>query len=212
MAADQHSSTTPDTPNEGLNRRAILAGVAASASVGFTGIAPSPAFARADPVVTFMNRSAKKLLNAARSGSAKAFLRFILRYTDIGGISMYSLGSYQSGLQKKHRKIFFKGTARHITRYFTYQSRKYPILKAEIGEKSWQEGDTHYIDTKITLITGATYNVRWQIVRRKKRFRISNVRVLGFWLAKFQRSQFESYIAKKGGDVEALVAALHYRK
>lgn len=206
MVEDQHST------HKTLNRRKILAGAAAGASLGLTGLGTSPAFARKDPVVTFMNRSAKKLLNAARSGSPKAFLRFILRYTDIGGISMYSLGEYRTRLLKKHQKIYVKGTARHIMRYFTSQSRKYPILKAEIGEKSWQEGDSHFIDTEITLITGASYSVRWQLIQRKNRFKISNVRVLGFWLLGFQRSQFESYISKQGGKVEALVSALHYRK
>lgn len=125
---------------------------------------------------------------------------------------MYSLGSYQTGLKKKYRKIYFRGMARHITRYFTQQARQYRVVRAEVGKASWREGDAHYIDTKLTLLTGSTYNVRWQIVRRNGRYKIANVRVLGFWLARFQRSQFEGYISKQGGRVNALVAVLHNRK
>jgi phospholipid transport system substrate-binding protein len=202
-----------------LNRRKLITGVAVSAGIGLSVLAPVPGFAAPtpakaakDPIVRFMNRSAEKLLKAARDGSPRGFLRFIMRYTDVSGIAMYSLGAYQADLQKKYRKTYFRGMARYITRYFTYQSRQYRVIRAEVGEKSWQEGDAYYIDTKLTLVSGATYNVRWQIVRRKKRYKISNVRVLGFWLAQFQRSQFESFISRQGGKVNALVAVLQSRK
>jgi len=198
-------------PNN-LNRRKVLTGVAASAGVGLSGLSPSSAKVAQDPVVRFMNRSARKLLKAARDGSPKGFLKFILRYTDVSGLAIYSLGSYKGGLKKKYRNIYFRGMARHITRYFTYQSRQYRIVKAEVGEKSWQEGEAYYIDTKLTLLTGSTYNVRWEIVRRKGRYKIANVRVLGFWLAQFQRSQFENFISRQGGEVTALVAVLQSRK
>ena len=201
----------PEIPAS-LNRRRILAGVAATAGIGLTPLTPAPALAATDPIVRFMNRSAERLLKAARDGSPRGFLRFILRYTDVSGLAMYSLGSYQSGLQKKYRKIYFRGMARHITRYFTYQSRQYRVVRAEVGDKSWREGDAYYIDTKLTLLNGSTYNVRWEIVRRKGRYKIANVRVLGFWLASFQRSQFEGFISKQGGRVNALVAVLHNRK
>ena len=190
----------------------MLTGAAATAGIGMSALTPTPASAAKDPIVQFMNNSAQRLLKAARNGSPKGFLRFIMRYTDVSGLAMYSLGSYQSGLQKKYRRMYFRGMARHIMRYFTYQSRQYRVVRAEVGEKSWREGDSYYIDTKLTLLTGSTYNVRWEIVRRKNRYKIANVRVLGFWLARFQRSQFENYIAKQGGRVNALVAVLHNRK
>ncbi len=195
-----------------LSRRKILAGLAGTTAIGFSGPGITSAQAKTDPVVHFMKRASKTLLKAAKKGSSAAFLRFILRNTDVSGIALYSLGTYKSGLQKKHQKIYFRGMARHITRYFTYQSQKYRIVKAEVGKASWQEGGASYVDTKITLNTGSAYTVRWQIVRRKGRYKIANVRVLGFWLARFQRNQFESFIARQDGRVSALVAALYYRK
>jgi len=208
----------PENP-EILSRRKVLTGVAVTAGIGLTVLSPAPGVAgptsaatKKDPIVRFMNRSAERLLKAARDGSPRGFLRFITRYTDVSGIAMYSLGSYQADLEKKYRKTYFRGMARYITRYFTYQSRQYRVIRAEVGEKSWQDGDAYYVDTKLTLVSGATYNVRWQIVRRKKRYKIANVRVLGFWLAQFQRSQFESFISRQGGRVNALVAVLQSRK
>ena len=197
---------------ETLSRRKVLAGVAASTGIGISGLAIAPAHASKDTIVDFMNRSANILLKAALNSSPKEFLKFIMRYTDVDGIAIYSLGSYRSGLEKKYEKTYIRGMARHITRYFTYQSRQYRIIKVEVGKKSWQVEDAYYIDTKLTLVNGATYDVLWQIVRRKGRYKIANVRVLGFWLAKFQRIQFETYISKQGGSVNALVAVLQSRK
>jgi len=197
---------------ETLSRRKVLVGVAASTGIGMSGLAITPAHASKDTIVDFMNRSSNILLKAALNSSPKAFLNFIMRYTDVGGIAIYSLGSYRSGLEKKYEKTYIRGMARHITRYFTYQSRQYRIFKVDVGKKGWQVEDAYYIDTKLTLVNGASYNVLWQIVRRKGRYKIANVRVLGFWLAKFQRIQFETYISKQGGSVNALVAVLQKRK
>lgn len=208
----------PNKQKSFCRRKAIIQS-AAIACFGLALLVSAPAFAAKnpgaaakDPIVSFMKIAADKMLDAARDGSPKGFLKFILRYTDVGGIALYSLGSYQSGLLQKHRKIYFRGMARHITRYFTQQSRQYRIARAEIGKKSWKVDEAYYIDTKLTLVTGSSYNVRWQIVRRNNSFKISNVRILGFWLARFQRNQFENYINKQGGRVTALVAVLHNRK
>jgi len=202
----------PEKEHKTLSRRKVLAGVAASTGIGLSGLTMAPAHASKDTIVDFMNRSSNILLKAALNSSPKAFLNFIMRYTDVGGIAIYSLGSYRSDLEKKYERTYIRGMARHITRYFTYQSRKYRVVKVEVGKKSWQVEDAYYIDTKLTLVNGSTYDVLWQIVRRKGRYKIANVRVLGFWLAKFQRIQFETYIAKQGGKVNALVAILQSRK
>ena len=202
----------PENTPKNLSRRKVLAGVAASTGIGLSGLTIAPAHASKDTIVDFMNRSANILLKAALNSSPKAFLNFIMRYTDVGGIAIYSLGSYRAGLEKKYEKTYIRGMARHITRYFTYQSRQYRIIKVDVGKKSWQVEDAYYIETKLTLVNGSTYNVLWQIVRRDGRYKIANVRVLGFWLAKFQRTQFETYISKQGGSVNALVAILKSRK
>jgi len=202
----------PEKMHKTLSRREALAGAAVSTGIGLSGLTILPANAAKDSVEAFMKRSTRKLLKAALNSSPKQFLNFIMRYTDVGGIAIYSLGSYRSGLEKKYERTYFSGMARHITRYFTYQSRQYRIAKVEVGKKSWQVEDAYYINTKLTLLTGATYNVLWQIVRRNGRYKIANVRVLGFWLARFQRVQFESYISKQGGKVNALVAILQSRK
>ena len=98
-----------------LNRRKVLAGAAASAGVGITGLGATAALAAKAPAVLFMERSAKKLMKAAQHGSPKSFLNFIKRYTDVGGIALYSLGDYKGGLKKKFHSAYFNGRTRAYT-------------------------------------------------------------------------------------------------
>jgi ABC-type transporter MlaC component len=65
------------------------------------------------------------------------------------------------------------------------------------------------VNTKVTLMTGTSYNVVFKVSRDGKGYQIADVNVLGFSLAYMQRGIFQRFIAKNGGDVKALVAALN---
>ena len=58
-------------------------------------------------------------------------------------------------------------------------------------------------------LTGKVYTVTWYLTWREGRYRVSDVKVLGFSLVYLQRNLFTSFIAKKNGDVSQLVAALN---
>lgn len=65
-----------------------------------------------------------------------------------------------------------------------------------------------FIDSKVTLTTGSRYTVRWKIVKSGRRHKIADVRVLGFWLTKLLRKDFESFVKSRGDNVSALLKAL----
>lgn len=189
-----------------LTRRAAMSGAAAALLLGAAGA--DPVDAASDRAVAFMKKIRVPLLHAARTASSKQFFKVIQRHADITGISLYSLGAYKDGLASSHRKRYYRGVARYMSRYFALQSKEYRVTEAEVVNKSWREGDSYYVDTNVVLENGAKYSVRWQLKRTKSRFKIVNVRVLGFWLAYFQRQQFQDFIKRRGGSVNALVAAL----
>lgn len=191
-----------------MSRRQLLSGAAALLVLGAGGPVAGPALAASDPVLAFMKRLRVPLLHAARTASSKQFYKVIQRHVDINGIALYSLGTYKDGLARSHRNRYYRGVARYMSRYFALQSKEYRIVNAEIVPKSWREGDSYYVDTNVILENGARYSVRWQLQRRKGGYKIVNVRVLGFWLAYFQRQQFQDFIKRRGGSVNALVAAL----
>ena len=191
-----------------ITRRRLLAGATAVLCTGLVGTLPADA--ATDPVVRFMTKVKKPLLNAARTASSKQFLSVIKTHADVSGIALYSLGPYQAGLARSHRKQYYRGVARYMSRYFALMSQEFRVQKAELRGKSWRKGDSYYIDSQVYLSNGASYAVRWELKKGGKRgYKITNVRVLGFWLAWFQRKIFLDFIRKRGGSVKALVTALN---
>lgn len=190
-----------------MSRRAVLLGLSAAAGLSATGL-PVSGVQAADGVVVFMSRLKGPLLQAARLASSKQFMALILGHADVTNIALYSLGSYRKGLESAHRGRYYQGVARYMSRYFALQAREYRVTDAEVISPSWKDGGSYYVDTKVHLEGGSTYTVRWELKPRGGSYKITNVRVLGFWLAYFQRLQFEEFIRKRGGSVNALVAAL----
>lgn len=183
-----------------------MSGAAALLALAVTGACPADA--ASDRAVAFMKKLRVPLLHAARTASSKQFFNVIKRHADVNGIALYSLGLYKDGLASSHRTRYYHGVARYMARYFALQSKEYRVIEAEVIDKSWREGDSDYVDTNVVLENGSKYSVRWQLKRTKGGFKIVNVRVLGFWLAYFQRQQFQDFIKRRGGSVNALVAAL----
>jgi len=192
----------------GITRRRLLTGATALFCAGLSGTIPAEA--ATDPVRRFMTKVKKPLLNAARTASSKQFLSVIKTHADVSGIALYSLGPYQAGLARSSRKQYYRGVARYMSRYFALMSQEFRVTKAELTGKSWKKGPSYYIDSKVFLSNGTSYAVRWERKKGGKRgYKITNVRVLGFWLAWFQRKIFLDFIRKRGGSVKALVTALN---
>jgi phospholipid transport system substrate-binding protein len=191
-----------------MTRRRLIAGSAAMC-IGAAGTgAITPAVASGDAVADFMNEIRGPLLRAATSATRSSFRRVIRNYADVAGIALYSLGTYRDGLARSSQTNYYNGVTRYMAYYFSTMATEYRVENAGVVGESWQEGDSYYIDTKIYLENGRTYNARWELIKSGNSYKIKNVRVLGFWLAWFQRQQFQEFISSRGGSVNALVTAL----
>ncbi len=201
------SRRSTDNGRMGLSRRSIMAGAAAALGLGAASVTSS--LASGDAVADYMNEIRGPLLRAAQSASRGSFRRVIRSYADIAGIAIYSLGSYSEGLARSQRTEYYNGVVRYMSHYFSSMAEEYRVENAGVTGESWQEGDSYFINTRIYLESGTTYNVRWELIKDGSSYKIKNVRVLGFWLAWFQRQQFQDFISSRGGSVNALVTALN---
>lgn len=183
-----------------ITRRALLGFIAASSI--------SSAFAADHPSIAFMKRFGKDMLAAHRYGTVGKFANVIEIYADVPGISNYSLGQYKPSLRANERSKYYQGVVSFMSRYFAEQSREYRVAKYEIGEATVDGDNAVNVGSKIYLMSGQTYNVRWKLVWRDGAYKISDVKVLGFSLTYLQRGLFTSFISKRKGDVSQLVAAL----
>lgn len=191
-----------------FTRRTALTAAAGIAATGAL-IGPAPAGTTEGPAVDYMKkRVAKDLFAAARQKTPESFLLAINRHADLNAISTYSLGTYSSGLTSRILARLRRGVAGFMARYFANQAATYPVVRAEIkGEAPYGE-DEVVVSTRIYLSSGSSYSVDWLLAEHAKRYKIRDVRVMGFWLSPFQRSLFVRYIEKNQGDVNALLAAL----
>lgn len=183
-----------------ITRRALLGFIAISSI--------SPAVAAEHPSITFMKRFGKDMLAAHRLGTVAKFADVIDAYSDVVGISNYSLGQYKPNLEASQRDRYYRGVVTFMSRYFAEQSREYRVAKYEIGEATVDDNNDVTVASKIYLLSGETYNVRWQLHWTGGQYKVADVKVLGFSLTYLQRGLFTSFISKRKGDVSQLVAVL----
>ena len=184
-----------------ITRRSLLGLIA-----GFTVF---PAIAGEHPSITFMKQFGREMLAAHRIGTVDKFAGVIQSYSDVAGISNYSLGHYKPNLHADERAKYYRGVVTFMSRYFAEQSREYRVAKYEIGEAKVDSDNNVVVASKVFLLSGQTYNVTWQLVWTGGHYRISDVKLLGFSLTYLQRGLFTSFISKRKGDVSQLVVALN---
>lgn len=156
-----------------------------------------------------MERVADELIAAQRTGTISSFSNVIRRHADVTEIANFSLGRYRSKLPRSKRSAYYRGVQRFMARYFADNSKRYKVAKAVINPTVTPDGKGVYVDTKVTLKSGTSYNVRWRLAKRRGKYRITDVKVLIFSLVSQQRALFYQFLAKKNGDVNALVLALN---
>lgn len=194
------------------SRRTLL--TAALALIMGTALTPFPGAEAAKksarhPAVKQMEKVADELIKAQRTGTISGFSNVIRRHADVPEIANFSLGRYRSKLPKSKRSAYYRGVQRFMARYFANNSKKYRVVKAIINPTVTPNGKDVYVDTKVKLQSGATYNVRWRLAKRRGRYKITDVKVLVFSLVTQQRALFYNFLSKKKGDVNALVFALN---
>ncbi|HEY7750181.1 MAG TPA: ABC transporter substrate-binding protein [Aestuariivirgaceae bacterium] len=177
---------------------------------GFLVLAPcNLAHSAEHPSITYIRKVTADLFAAHKLGTVSAFLPPIQRHADIQTIANYSLGQYQSKLSPSQRERYYRGVANFMARYFADQTRHYRIAKWDIGDADQDRNGDVLIDTRVTLMTGASYSVVWRLAKRGKGYKVTDVKVAGFSLTYFQRGLFVSFIKEKKGDVNQLVAVLN---
>jgi ABC-type transporter MlaC component len=198
-----------------MNRRSFVSRLSAAAILAAAWVPMGGTVAAADhPAITYAKKVADDLLAANRAGTITSFSRVLRRHADIPGISMYSLGNYRSRLPKSKSKRYFNGVTAFMARYFADQTRNYRVAKAEVLEASKGSDGEIVVNCLATLISGSKYRVQLVMRRAGSGYKITDVKVgvpvLGYVSLTYQqRGIFQKYLAKKGGDVNALVETLN---
>ncbi len=207
--SDVQTYAEPQLPRQAarLSHRYWLAAVALLTAL--LPVATATRAAASEPPARYMQRVAKELMTAARSGSQVSFATAVRSHADVPSIGLYSLGSHARSLPQAERPTYFTGMVNFIARYAAKEAPKYPLASAVVTGQTEETKTGVYVDTKVTLTSGTSYDVRWWLVRRGTTWKIRDAEVLGFWMSPFLKDLFEKYINENGGNPRALVIALN---
>ncbi|WP_291004534.1 ABC transporter substrate-binding protein [Hyphomicrobium sp.] len=157
----------------------------------------------------FMKRVGNELLAASRSGSTTQFAMVLNSNADVPSIGLSALGDYARSLPKTDRPIYYNGMINFIARYASKEAPKYPVARFIVTAQSKEDARGTYVDSRITLVSGESYDVRWLIVKRGNTYKVRDAQVIGFWMTSFLDNLFQSFISDNGGNPKALVVALN---
>jgi phospholipid transport system substrate-binding protein len=165
--------------------------------------------ALAESPAAYMQRVANELMAAARTGSSSAMAAVIRAHADVPSIGLTALGSYKTQLPQADRQAYFNGVVNFIARYGAKEAPKYPVSRAVMVGQSAANSVTSYVDSRVTLKSGESYDVRWVIIRRGEAYKVRDAEVIGFRMTSFLDTLFQNYIGENGGNPKALVIALN---
>ena len=126
------------------------------------------------------------------------------RYADVSYIGLFSLGTYRNQLSPPERNTYYSGMVKFIGRYAATEAPKYTVAKVEWSDQSIRGANGIMVDSKVTLVDGSTYEVRWLLVPYGGSYKVRDAMVVGFWMTPFLKKLFEDYIAQNGGNPRAL--------
>jgi phospholipid transport system substrate-binding protein len=182
--------------------------VALMACVTLTATGPM-ATAQAEGPAKFMQRVANELISASRTGSSAAIGKVVRNYADVYSIGLSALGTYAPRLPRASRGAYHTGLIRYISRYAANESPKYPVASAKMTGQSRGGKNVFYVDSRVTLSTGQTYDVRWVLYKRGGAYKVRDAEVIGLRVSSFLDKLFQNYISSNGGNPKALVTALN---
>ncbi|HYD15593.1 MAG TPA: ABC transporter substrate-binding protein [Hyphomicrobium sp.] len=165
--------------------------------------------AAAETPAGYMQRVANELIAAQRGGTEGDYATVLRSHADVPTIAITALGSYAQNLDKSDRPAYYAGMINFIARYASKEGPKYPVLKAIMVGQTKETATGTYVDSRVTLKTGETYDVRWRIVRRGSAFKVREAEIIGFEMTTFLNTLFQNYISENGGNPRTLVIALN---
>ena len=166
--------------------------------------------AQAESPSTYMQRVANELIAAQRSGSVSAFANVLRKHMDVPSIGLTALGPHAQTLPKTERPAYYNGMINFISKYAAKEAPKYPVATAMVVGQGEETKGGASVDSRITLRSGETYDIRWKLVRSGQSFKVRDAQVVGFWMTSFLDNLFQNYISENGNNPRALVMALNH--
>ena len=190
-----------------LDRRDfVLVLAAGSASLAWLGgVRPTGAATGPETYVEAIGNDVIALAKSgAQGGSLRSrFVSLLQRHSDIRGIAMFSLGTYQKQLPPSERSRYFELVIRYAAGFFAYYINDFAGTGFDV-KSSKPRGKSIEVESAIVYDGGCTAPVRWSVVKTGSGYRVNDVNVRGIWLSLQMQQQFTSVLKRNKGDFQAL--------
>ena len=194
-----------------VSRRTFLAG--AAAAVALIGLmTAAPAFAQASGADSFVKNFADSLVgvvNGPGGASAKqqALAPLIDGSVDVAAIAKFCLGRFWTtatpAQQQAYTQLFHQVLLNNISGHLgEYQGVTFTMTG------SHAQGDDTLVGTIINRPNAPPANVQWVVRTSGGTPKVLDVVAEGTSLRLTQRQDYASYLARHGGNIDALIAAL----
>jgi ABC-type transporter MlaC component len=161
--------------------------------------AAAPAHAQACPTAA-VQRAGEAMIAAAKSGSPGAFSAALRSNADMGGIAMFALGRYRSGMPAGLRDDY-------VAALTSYVSRTLNDFRLKFRAESIKVKDCNgaIVNSNMYFLGGkGNQAVLW----RMKGNRVADVNVQNVWLAQLLRDNVTGILDRNNGDYRDLLAEL----
>lgn len=190
-----------------LDRRDfVLVLAAGSASLAWLGgVRPTDAAPGPESYVKAIGNDVIALAKSgAQGGSLRSrFVSLLQRHSDIRGIALFSLGTYQKQLPSSERGKYFELVIRYAAGFFAYYVDDFAGTGFDV-KSSKPRGKSIEVESSIVYDGGRTAPVRWSVVKTGSGYRVNDVNVRGIWLSLQMQQQFTSVLKRNRGDFQAL--------
>ncbi|MBC7799533.1 MAG: ABC transporter substrate-binding protein [Gemmatimonadaceae bacterium] len=191
-----------------LTRRAALFAVLA----GFSPPVRAQDLAEAGPFIQRAGNELAELIAGQPSlpERRRRILPFLERVVDVDAVARFCLGRYwatatpqqQAEYLAQFRLVLANGVAGRLGEY------RGDRIRVVTGRPDSREGGIH-VPTTVERPGNRPNSVVWIVVPSGNTFRIIDVVAEGISLRLTQRSDYAAYLGRNGGDVGALIRAMH---
>jgi phospholipid transport system substrate-binding protein len=194
-------------------RRGFLQLVAGSALTGVALCLSSDRARAAATAEAYVTEVSNNVLDIVRSGGSPRdkrlrFRAMVEKYADVPAISVFSLGQYAKALPDGRKQEYYGLMQDYLARLFLTHIETFRGDKVEITGTKERSASDVIVSTSMLYGDGRKLAINWRLVQRGGAFKIFDASIEGVWLAVQQRSSFVSTIARKNGDIEALMEFL----
>jgi len=190
------------------SRRAVLCLASAAALAVPAWAADGPAPQLIEKVAAEVIALIKSTTGAQREAGIR---RVLVANFDMAAMGRAALAKYWDGLAEPQRERYLKAVVSAEARAYSERFGQYGGQTLAIGKVTDRSNGVQVVDSKLNQTNGQPIAIQWEVRDTGQGLRITDVKIEGVSMVMTRRSDFNSYIQGKAGQVEALIEELEKR-